>query len=68
VLGRPLDFLRTIESAELEVPLAERASPETTVLITVHGTNLVDFDDAALGRQLTAAASAGADVVIRLVE
>ncbi|SRR6266566_5927363 len=68
VLGTPVDDLRTIESASLDVPLAARATPETTVFITIHGTNLVDFDDEDLSRQLRAADEVGAGVVIRLVE
>jgi hypothetical protein len=66
ILGRPIETLEVIEREPLDVPLAERASPETTVLIMIQGTNLVDFDDEALGRQLEAAAQVGADVVIRL--
>src|SRR4051794_17659149 len=55
VLGRSEDALNTIESASLDVPLAAKATPETTVFITIHGTNLVDFDDEDLSRQLRAA-------------
>ena len=68
VLGTSLEDLRVFETASLDVNLAEASGPGATVLITIHGTNLVDFDDEQLARQLGAAAQTGADVVIRLIE
>jgi hypothetical protein len=58
--------MNVLESATSDLALADAAAPGMTVLIVIHGTNLVDFDDEGLAGRVRSATDAGADVLIRL--